>query len=120
MESLKSNLSKYNYSDSLIKQGFQRTLSIPQRLTKTLKNCQIKTTFNPNNPNIYSTIKSTINCLKNNSVNGFFNMKLIQSKHQPPNLKKLLNKAEYGEIISGMNASMWMLQLFLDKWSLHL
>ena len=59
------------------------------------------TTFSPNNPNIYSTIKSLVNCLKNNSVSGFHNIKLIQSKCQPPNLKKLLTKAEHEEVLSG-------------------
>ena len=33
-------------------------------------------------------------------VSGFHNIKLIQSKHQLPNLKKLLTKAEYGEVLS--------------------
>ena len=56
-------------------------------------------TFNPNNPNIYSTIKSSVNCLKN--VSGFHNIKLIQSQRQSPNLKKLLTKAEFGEILLG-------------------
>ena len=60
------------------------------------------TTFNPNNPNIYSTIKSSVNCLKNNNVSGFHNIKLIQSKRQSPNLKKLLIKAEFGKVLSGM------------------
>ena len=45
----------------------------------------------PNNPNIYSTIKSSVICLKNNNVSGFHKINLIQSKRQPPNLKKLLN-----------------------------
>ena len=30
LENLKTNLSKYHYPDSLIKQGFQKALSIPQ------------------------------------------------------------------------------------------
>ena len=38
------------------------------------------TTFNRNNPNNYRTIKFSVNCLKNNSVNGFHNIKLIQNK----------------------------------------
>ena len=57
--------------------------------------------FNPNNPNICSTIKSSVNCLKNNSVSSFYNIKLIQNKRQPHNLKILLTKAEYGEVLSG-------------------
>ena len=31
LENLKTNLSKYHYRDSLIKQGFQKALSIPQK-----------------------------------------------------------------------------------------
>ena len=107
MENLKSNLSKCNYPDSLRKQGFQKALSIPQKdLRKPKKSSNENilpfiTTFNPNNTNICSTIKSLVNCFKNNSISGFHNIKLIQSKRQPPNLKKLLTKAEYGEVLSG-------------------
>ena len=59
------------------------------------------TTFNPNNTNIYSTIKLSVHCLKKNNISGFHNIKLIQSQRQSPNLKKLLIKAEYGEVLSG-------------------
>ena len=59
-------------------------------------------TFNPNNPNNYSTIKSLVNCLKNNNISGFHNIKLIQSKHQSPSLKILLTKAEFREVLLGM------------------
>ena len=106
MENLKTNLSKYHYPDSLIKQGFQKALSIPQKDLWKPKNLSNKNflsfiaTFNPNNPNIYSTIKSSVNCLKNNDVSGFHNIKLIQSKSQSPNFKKLLTKAEFGEFLS--------------------
>ena len=70
-------------------------------------------TFNRNNSNIYSIIKSSVNCLKNNSVSGFLNINLIQSKHQPPNLKKLLSKAELVKfypvrltvVVKGVNAA---------------
>ena len=74
LENLKANLSKYHYPDLLIKQGLQKALSIPQkdlRKSKWPSNENILpfiTTFNPNNPNIYSTIKSSVNCLKNNNV----------------------------------------------------
>ena len=56
--------------------------------------------FNPNNPNIYSIIKSSANCLRNNNVSGFHNIILIQSKRQSPNLKRLLTKGEFGEVLS--------------------
>ena len=106
LENLKTNLSKYHYPDSLIKHGFQKTLSIPQknlRKPKKPSNENILlfiTAFDPNNPNIYGTIKSSVNCLKNN-VSGFHNIKLTQSKRQSPNLKRLLTKAELGEVLSG-------------------
>ena len=58
--------------------------------------------FNPNNPNIYSNIKSSVISLKNNNVSDFHNINLIQSKRQPSNLKRLLTRAEYGEVLSGM------------------
>ena len=38
---------------------------------------------------------------ENNNVSGFHNIDLIQSKRQTPNLKKLLTKAKYGEVLSG-------------------
>ena len=90
LEKLKSNLSKNNYLDSLVKQRVHKALSIPQKdLQKPKKPLNENilpfiTTFNPNNPNIYSTIKSSDNCLINNSVSGFQNIKLIQSKRQTP------------------------------------
>ena len=43
LENLKSNLSKYNYPDSLIKRGFQKALSIPEKTYENLKNRQMKT-----------------------------------------------------------------------------
>ena len=106
LENLKSNLSKYHYPNSLIKQGFQKALSIPQkdlRKPKTPSNENILpfiTTFNPNSPNIYSTIKSSVTYLKNDNVSGFHNINLIHSKRQIPNLKKLLTRPEYGEVLS--------------------
>ena len=92
LEKLKTNLSKYHYLDSLIKQGFQKALSVPQKdLQKPKKPLNENilsfiTTFNPNKHNIYSTIKSSFNCLKNNNVGSFYNIKIIQSKRQSPNL----------------------------------
>ena len=43
----------------------------------------------------------TASCLKNNSIDGFHNIKLIQSKREPPNFRKLFTKAENGEVLSG-------------------
>ena len=107
LENLKSDLSKYHYPDSLIKQGFRKAVSMPQKDLQKSKKPSDKnilpfiTTFNPNCPNIYSTIKPLVNCLKNNNVSGFHNINLMQSKHQPLNLKNALIKVEYGEVLSG-------------------
>ena len=86
MENLKSDFLKYHSPDSLLKQWSRKALSIPQ-----------KDLWKPKNPNLYSTIKSSVNWLKNNNVSSFHNTKPLQSKHQSPNLKKLLTKAEFGE-----------------------
>ena len=80
LENLKLNLSKYHYPNSLINQGFQKALSIPQKHLRKPKKTSNEaslpfiTTFNANNPNIYSTIKSSVICLKNNNVSGFHNI----------------------------------------------
>ena len=58
------------------------------------------TIFYPNNLNIYSTIRSSVSCFKNNNISGFHTIHLIQSKLQSLNLKKLLTKAEFGEVLS--------------------
>ena len=107
MENLKSNLLKYHDPESITKQGFQKALSIPQkdlRKPKKPSNENILLfiiTFNPNDSIIHRTIKSSVSCLRNNNVSGFYNIKLIQRKRQSPNVKKLLTKAEFGEVLSG-------------------
>ena len=40
--------------------------------------------------------KNSVKVLSRNNVPGFESIKLINSKRQPPNLKKLLNKTEFG------------------------
>ena len=59
------------------------------------------TTLDPNNPHIYSTIRSSVNCFKNNNVTSFHNIKVIQSKRQSSNLKKILTNTEIGQVLSG-------------------
>ena len=109
MENLKSNLSKYHYPDSLIKQGFQKAFSIPQkdlRKPKKPSNENIMlfiTTSNPNNPNIYSTIKSPVNCLKNNNVGGFHIIKLIQ--HLASRIWRSFNRLRLTVLIKDVNAA---------------
>ena len=55
-------------------------------------------TFNPNNPPIYNAIKNSVEVLKRDNNPEFESIKLINSKRQPPNLKKLLTKAEISNV----------------------
>ena len=41
-----------------------------------------------------------VNFLKNDNVCSFHNIKLIQSKHQSPNPKEHLTKAQYRQVLS--------------------
>ena len=76
--------------------GIQKALKIPQtklRQPKTIENNNNLTfisTFNPNNPKIFTLIKSGVNTLVENNINGFKNIRLIHAKRQPPNLKRIL------------------------------
>ena len=53
------------------------------------------TTYNQNNPSVFSTIKATFEALCGNKVVGMKDYILIQSRRQPANLKKILTKAEF-------------------------
>ena len=55
------------------------------------------TTYNPNNPNFYEIIDKSVEYLKRNEVDGFENLRIIKSKRQAPNLKKILTKAEFSQ-----------------------
>ena len=55
------------------------------------------TTNNPNNSNFYEMIGKSVKCLKRNKVNGFENLRVVKSKQQAPDLKKILTKAEFSQ-----------------------
>ena len=57
--------------------------------------CRFISKVNPNNPTVYNPIKNFVEVLKRNNVPGFESIKIINSKRQQPNLKKLLSKAEF-------------------------
>ena len=98
---------KIHCLDSLIKQGFQKLLSVPQKDLRKPKKPSNENIllfiiiFNPNKLNNSNIIKSSVNCLKNNSVSRFHNIKLIQSNRQYPSLKKILKKEEFGKVLLG-------------------
>ena len=92
LENLKMNLTKYQYPKQLTEFGINKALSIPLqelRTPKTISNDKslpFITTYNPNNPNVYDMIDKSVECLERNEVDGFENLRVIQSERQSPNL----------------------------------
>ena len=103
LENLKINLSKYQYPKQLTEFGINKALSIPLqelRTPKTISNdnsLPFITTYNPINPNVYEMIDKSVEYLKRNKEDGFENLRVIKSKRQTPNLKKILTKAEFSQ-----------------------
>ena len=74
----------------------QTDLRQPRNDHKSEKILPFATTFNQNNPSVSSTIKTTtLQALCDNEVAGIMDFKLIQSRRQPANSKKILTKAEF-------------------------
>ena len=103
LENLKINLSKYQYPKQLTEFGINKALSISLeelRTAKTISNdnsLPFITTYNPNNPNVYEMIGKSVERLKRSKVDGFENVRVIKSKRQAPNLKKILTKTEFSQ-----------------------
>ena len=102
LKKLKENLKSQKYPKEIIDNGISNALRIPQpelRTPKTIsgdeKILPFVTTYNPNNPQIFKTIKESFSNLQNTHVPGFNDLKLIQSRRQAPNLKRILTKAEF-------------------------
>ena len=123
LENLRSNLPKYPYLYSQLKQGFQKPPSIPQKDLQNLKNGQMKTSCYSLQHLIQITrrtialLNPRLNAWKINVVNVFHNISLMQSKRQPPNVRKVLTNAVYGVVLSRTficSDKRWMLQASLD------
>ena len=77
------NFRTYGYSEKVVETGIQNALRIPQtelRQPKTNENNNNLTfisTFNPNNPKIFDLVRSGVNTLVENNVNGFKNSRVI-------------------------------------------
>ena len=102
LEELKSTLYRQEYPMKIIEAGIKKALSIPheqqrQKSTKTTEHIlPFISTHNPNNAQVFNIIKSSVDYLKANQVPGFSKeLKVIQSRRQAPNLKKILTKAEF-------------------------
>ena len=73
----------YDGKGSLIK-NYKKTWSLPSI-----------STFNPNNPPVYSANKNFVEFLKDNNVPRLESIKLIKSKQQTPNLRTCQLKGNF-------------------------
>ena len=103
MTELKSFLLKQNYPESLIDGGIAKAMDLDKNTLRTIKNktddkvIPYVSTHNPKNPEIYKVIKFNLPILKEDpKMNDILsNFKIIKSKRQPNNLKRLLTKAKF-------------------------
>ena len=92
------------YSSDLITSAINKAKDIPQgELRKVKAKTQDKntlafvSTYNPHNPNIFPMIKNTLPILRqsNKLSKVVDNIKIINSKRQSPNLKKIRTRARF-------------------------
>ena len=91
------------YPKEVVQNGINRAKEIPQSKLREIKergNERILTfvsTNNPNNPNIFKTIKSSIDQMKGSPKlkDKLKNTKIIHSRRQPPNLERILCLSKY-------------------------
>ena len=103
MTELKSFLLKQNYPESLIDGGIAKAMNLDKNTLRTIKNktddkvIPYVSTHNPKNPEIYKVIQFNLPILKEDpKMNDILsNFKIIKSKRQPNNLKRLLTKAKF-------------------------
>ena len=84
LRDLKENFRTYGYPEKVVEIGIQRAfLKTELRQPKKIENNNNLTfisTFNPNNSKIFDLVKSGINAIVENNVNGFENIRLIHAK----------------------------------------
>ena len=103
MTELKSFLLKQNYPERLIDGGIAKAMNLDNNTLRTIKNktddkvIPYVSTHNPKNPEIYKVIQFNLPILKEDpKMNDILsNFKIIKSKRQPNNLKRLLTKAKF-------------------------
>ena len=102
LRELKDIMHEQKYPLKIINKGISEARSIPQTKLREAKDqdesgkiLSFVTTCNQNNPSVFSTIETTFQSLCDNDVPGLRDFKLIQSRRQPSNLKRILTKAEF-------------------------
>ena len=103
MQELKSFLIKQNYPIPIIDNGFKREMSLDKgqlRMVKARKDEKIipyVSTYNPKDPQMFRVIVDHLPILKEDvqMCDILSRYKIIKSKRQPYNLKRLLSKAKF-------------------------
>ena len=98
LNELEDCLKKQGYPDKIIKNGIAKAKNSSQSELRKAKNKSEQKilpfvhTNNPNNPNIFKTVRSSINSIKTSSKSAdiFKSYNLINSEKQPRNLKRRL------------------------------
>lgn len=103
LNELTANLRRRGYPNRLIQNGIDKAKSLSIETLRTPQDkpdvdvCTFVNTHNPNNLNMWNIIQNTMGILKTDArcrkmINS---TTLINSRRQPPNLKKLLTKAKF-------------------------
>ena len=107
LQELKAQLVKCNYPEALIDDGIKKALSydracllnaVSKRDTSDVKQSVVHvTTYDPNFTNSNNLMAETFDILQKNESTrkSFENKRLIFSKRQPPNLKRILTSAKF-------------------------
>ena len=103
MQELETFLRKKNHPGKIVEKGLQKAMSLDKNLLRTVA---IKdkenivpyvSTYNPRDPEIFKPIIENMPILQEEETmrNFLSNYKIIKSKRQPYNLKRLLTKAKF-------------------------
>ena len=107
LSELRISLQKRSYPDTVISEGIKKAKSIPREsllstCTHTRNEEEVLpyvSTFNPNNTEMFGIFKNNMHILTNDQTmrEALSKSKIIKSKRQPPNLKRLITKAKFTE-----------------------
>ena len=100
---LKTNLIKCRYPINVINSAIHKAASIEQselrtnKIKETSESIVFVSTFNPKNPNVSSYINNAMLLINSDPVlrEIFVDIKLINSKREPPSLKDLLTRSNF-------------------------
>ena len=103
LQEMKIDLLERGYPANLIDQGIEKANSLSTATLRTPKPstdsnlCTFVSTYNPNNNNMWTVVQDSIGILQSDPrcKRVLDSVQLLNSRRQPPNLKKLLTKASF-------------------------